>query len=942
MALTAADLAEIKDLDAKQAATGTFSPEDLAEMEALDAPKEFTLGEQATDVGRSALRANQESAEFLADTAGFVIPTYNPDTGRVASGFSERFNKGIERGGESEEGLWKTMKAFGSGFMEPTEGGKITERMFRSPEFLDEQISEEEGSTALNMAKKAAELTVELGTTSFMGGAKAAPMVARTLPGSVALGTAGEQVGGEWGEMGGVITGALAGDVKSLVQLAKMLYTKTAGGVAGVGGAILDTAQPWRSTADKASKRDTRLALTQLIANRTGNKDLPADFQAQLEGLVDQLQPHMDELGTAGQRLDDTGLQFAEREGITGPGTAVRERQLELESINEGMRDEVLTAAGDMTPSGAGIDIAEAGIVPGQTARAEVAAGRAGAETEAQALIDAQAGPLAQSRQMETDALAAQQAAATRQQADVAARGDTRTVDASKGVADELGLAKSRAKAVVDDAYALVPGGDTVTAEQLTTAMAKYKRGLKTASDKMDLEENFPKTIKRIAKLTAPDAAGNVANLTSKDVSSIISLLSGEAFAIKQATGSNSALLMVPDMKKALYEALGEGSEARKEAAALFAKYDSKWGRKTDLGKALDKDPQLAGDKLIGGAGDTGVVTLQDTLREGGPAVAKEAEAHMIAQFNAASNKKSFVARNKAKLDLLPGAKAQIDESIAATGAGDEALTSLTAAQKDVGKGEVALTRAEVQADALRAQGAKDVEKIQSKAPTQFSSVGQNEVDMVAAAHRQLKTGESKDRLANITALVESTGGDPVALQRLQKTFMRDLVDQIDDGKLTKSGLKYFQDNKDVLEKSGMFNADELAKLEDSLQSSQKVFMHTDTAQLNKLPKRANRVAEALVSVVGATAGSTLLSANKLVGSSIGSKFLGGWFRKLTSEKIDSIMYDLTFHPEKIGAAVERVRKKTGGDVSQVEFEKILEDLAAGAFGAARTAAIGE
>ncbi len=914
-------------------------------LAAQSAPRERTAGEYVRHTGQELARGGRSGGEFALDILS------GPLSGLERH---ERGKKAYEEG----EGFFGGAKGYLGevfDFTSPTITGVMTKaavnpglRGGELPEIIpkgEDQLADIIGTGANILAESV--VTAPMGVT---GGLKklttakeaveAATPLAKSVAGMTVGGTAGEQMFGEMGELGGILAGSFAGDVQSLKQLAKMVVDNKA--TRAIGTALEGTmslVQPWRRSGGGATTRDTRSALTQLIANRTGGKELPADFQSQLEGLVAELEPFMDEAGTMGQRLDDTGLQFAEREAVTGQGTKTRERQLELERINTGMRDDVLAAADEMTPSG--VEISEAGIVPGQTAQAEIAAGRAGAETEAQALIDAQAGPLAQSRQMEADALAAQQTAATRQQADVAARGDVAPLAQSAEVSTQLKKSKAAAKDVVDDAYALIDGGSTVpvgNVHGVTAEGSAFMRSLGNENKQQAFRKAFPDTFKAVEDL--------VQTADVDDVGSILSVLSGEIHKINTGGGNKSMLRKVPGFRDALYKALetGPGGEAtslaRKEATALFAEFDKKWGSGSKVGKALDAGEDTVGSTLVGGAGDKGVSVLKQTLDQGGPEVLKKAEDYMVSQFNDAVNKQSFRNRNARKLDLLPGARAQIDESLAATGAGDAASQALRQAEKDIGVGETALTKAETQAEKLRVQGAKDVEKLQSAEPAKWASVGQNEEDIIKAAHRSLKSGDKKNRVENITALVNSTAGDPEALKRLQKTFMRDLTNSVDkNGKLTKEGMDYFKANKDVLEESGMFTADQLQKLDDRLANSQKIFLHEDAGRLAKLDPQTSRVAEAVVSILGASAGSAIMSGNKLVGASIGRRTGMGWLKYLTSDKIDDIMYDLTFHPEKIADAVEKIKRR-GGDVTPQELNDLLKRVASnlGHAGAVATA----
>ncbi|GAG10328.1 unnamed protein product, partial [marine sediment metagenome] len=264
------------------------------------------------DVGRRIGETNRGAAEFAADLS------------RLPLTYAQRA-RNATKGRQEGEGFWESTKGLLGGYFGETEYDKwANEGLFASesqPDLYKEEIGEGEGDPWLDPLKKAAEIGTNLVTGAWMGGAKAAPAVVKSIPTSIALGTAGEVVGEEIageggalaGEMAGIITGALTGGPKETARLISKLFNPMAY-KRGVGNVLSKTLGGAADLAD-ASPRQINKALDAYV--KQAYPGLPTE---EIDDYIRQLTPKVqaalrqNKKGTIGQLTDDPGLLNFEKE----------------------------------------------------------------------------------------------------------------------------------------------------------------------------------------------------------------------------------------------------------------------------------------------------------------------------------------------------------------------------------------------------------------------------------------------------------------------------------------------------------------------------------------------------------------------------------------------------------------------------------------------------
>lgn len=841
---------------------GRFSGERPAATE--NQPSEFTTGEQLTDVGRTIGRTNQETSEFMADMAGFVIPNYDPATGNISSGFSERFRSGMGRAGEDEGWGLSKIGAFGKGFMEPTEYGKRTAKMFESPEFFDEQIAEGEGDMWLDPLKKGAQLTTELGTTAWMGGPKGVEAAMRTLPLSVTAGAAGEQVAGGKGELAGVMGAAFAQDYPAMFKL----LTKTGGSLTSIPRKLKRSVLSGDTVAN-ASDNEIRQGLEEIIRN-TWTSD-PELMVSHIDEVFKRVKTKIaaGEKGTLGQLSGDAGILDFEKT------YAKEHRRSDVQRISGQIEQDVYDATGAIEG-----DAAQAARVP-----AKVVA------DEKQALQEAAQGVLTKTTTAERKA--------------------KRTAARSRPTTEVSSDLKKTTQKIKDDRFAVakqafddIPNeGGKIDATDITAAKKKYWGDIEDPHLQAEFESQFPETMKSLARI---EKEGGDVSLEA--LNAVLSKYSAES------VGTSMKPKMVDDFKESIYGVLDniEGaSEARKAAAKIYRDYQTDFGARSQTGKALKQADEAYADVVTKTKG-RGAGTRAEQSRVTAGATDELSDESLRSKFNAEHI-------DQVTGELKPNAVKTFQKQY-----GDQMSPELTKEFDKMRKTGISLEEAKKG----MTEAEKQVAAIDKSGAGRFASTGPEQREIVKAAEDIMSTATGKNVTKKIEELLKTVEkADPSAKQHIQRAFMDDFENVITtkkgDFKLDSESLKEFRARRGAYEKSGLFTTKQLDTLEDSLVEGQKIYLHEFGPALAKLPPPEKRVAEVLAALAGAKVGAMAFG-SPLIGAALGRRYATKQLRAMGTDKARKIAFELTMNPEKFADIITKLNKH---DISDAAIALNIKEL---------------
>jgi len=845
--------------------------------------KEAALGDELMDVGKAGMAGVSRGAEFATDVANFPMT------------LGERHESAMESTAERESFLPRmlggALENYVAGFFQPTERGKRISKMFDTDAY-DATVPEDEGSVWREPLKKGVGITGELTTTGFMGGAKAAPMIAKSIPTSAALGTAGGELYGDAGEIAGIVTGALAHDPKAIAQLLTMVKDKIGSTGTAIKQAALQGKRKLRSgdTWATASNTERREALREIIKNMTG-----PDGGALTPEAIAELTPRLEaalargEKGTIAQMTDNAGLRQFE---IEQAETLGRPGQAALKQIDADIETSALAAVEDIAPTGIAKEAPAFPKVLAAEARREAAdiPTKPGiAKLEAKIAEENARVPF------------------TRDDLTAPATGRALhgSVDAIK-VKEFDGVKKKWAK--LDKVDQKIDAGRL----RNTYADDLFQAVNGDANLVRAFEDDFPKTTARIAALE-----GNVSIAALSDV---ISLLS------KESVGTSTSPAVIEAVKESLYGSISKGSKLRKAAAKSHRDYMEKWGPKTTTGKALKGEAEDFGVTVVT-PGQKGATRLNTVLENSGQQVKDEAQDVLRARF-----------RDEAMVDgKIDATKATAFERKYKN---HLELDSMKELRDEVGS---ASTRANALRDTSKAVKEAKVESKRALASVEKSDVailggtGQSDVDVAAAIKRMLAPGKGKDVSGELTKLFKQIENNPQAKANVQRALADDFQNSVTTkGALSQDSYKMFKQRRDMYEKSGAFSKAELDRIDKQFTEGQKLFLGVDSKRLAKLPPEKRRVAEAVSALVGAKVGANLFG-SPLIGAAMGRRFAVEKFRELGSDKARKLAFELTTSPEKFSKWTNALNK---ADASPKEIDIALAGLLDAAGVGTRTAVI--
>ena len=866
------------------------------------APAGPSFGDMAADVQLAAEEGVNKGAEFMGDLA--MLPTQLAL--RQFQGVKDMVSGPPE--GEAD-GVWNMFKRYGQGVMRepsieilPPSGitpapaetlsiGDVTKEMFNPDELTRDQyrIPEGEGGKGFEFAKNTARLGTEMLATAPLGGAKYIKPALMTIAPASLGGAAGQEMGGDLGEAAGLITGALMGDPKGTIALVKYLAQK-AGGAAST---PYKWFRNWRSAKlDRpvnmdANPADIEEALREMVRNVYGND--PEKAQTTLESLIPTVRKAIEEgkQGTVGQLMDDPGLLSFEK------AYADKNRLTDVDMMNKRIEQSAMAPI-EAIPG----DATLAGVAP----RQELAERSTNIMDEARDFRRSVETPTA------AELEAAQKAAAVPFEA-------ADTVDASKGLYSAVEAGKNKAYDAVKKEFGKLGGTVAPAGVVQNTVKAEFLSKLNPNDARM-FQDSFPNSFKTIAELEG--------DVTVDTMSNIVSLINSEMNQIARSNKPGTALEFADDFKDALYSAIDAGGgnpEQRKKAAALYREFQGRYGKQSDIGKALGQEPEKFGELMLK-PGDSGKVKL-DAMISGDRKSRAAAEKSLRALFKqrvsdvesgalSATRTNTFLKDYEKQLENFPALRDEIAATRDATRRLEQAVASNKAATKE---GQQAIKKAEAEVAAL-----------QKTPAAKFAARMDDPDEQIAAAKKLMKTTTDTNKAENIKSLLDTVADyGPEAKDNIRRTFMDEFVNSVSkDGKLTQKGLSQFKRNRKIYEESGLFSAEELDRIESGLVEAQKLYMH-DAAKIAQLPADKRKLVEIVAAVGGAKAGAALLG-SPLIGAQIGRREAGKWVEGLTTERARKLAYEMSVNPD---VFVDLISQLEGAANSAAETKKVLNKIMA-------------
>ena len=825
MAMTAAQRAEFDQLNAAPVAASGMTPEQKAEFDQLNTPQPRpTTGEQLTDVARSGGTGLMQGAEFLTDVG--ALPYTMIQRGGKAS---QRFREA--------DGAWESIKAYGSGFMEPTEfGERISQNFAPAMRAYEPQIGEGEGDAWLDPAKAAARIGGELVATGPLAGkGKVLEMAAKTAPLSIAAGAGGQVLGGDIGEMTGIVAGALTPDAGSIMKLGKMVVDSLVSAPTKLKRLVKSG-----DTAATASDNEIRQGLQEVLRNVYAED--PDAAITKVDDLFKRVKQSVADgkKGTLGQLSGDAGILNFEK------SYAKEFRQPDIDTINMQLSKDATTPIDELAPEGV---TQRAADIPQKITAERV--------TEAGEAVE----PFKRQKS---------------------------TVDVSTGLHKATAQIRDESFAAVKKKWDKI-GNPTTDAGVVIEYVDDY---FKT------LNPNLSRTLKKEFGEAYTNIKGLKGDVDFKTISGIISRISKDSVNM-----SGEAKQHIDAVQDALYDALGGTAEgARKKAALAYKDHMQKFGSRSQIGKALDKPEGEFGANVVTG-GDKGASKRAELLRTTGGVedVAKRSDDFLRAEFNT----KYVDADGKVKQSGVDAFTRRYGEQLS---------PKLTAELKKV-----------------RETGAID------KSLTAELGATDDILSTAKSAMTHKKGVNRVDKLTELLADVDQS--TPQAREDIRRMFADDMHNTVTkDGKLSQDGLTKFKRNRDVYEKSGLYTKKELDTIEEGMVEGQKMYMHEDAKILGKLPAEEKKVAEVLAALGGAKIGAMAFG-SPLIGAALGRRFAVTSLRKMGTEKINKITFELMMNPQKFVDEVARLNKP---GLSDKETASAIADLLAAAASASRTAPITE
>lgn len=895
-----------------------------------------TPADEAWEVAKSGMRGVSSGAGFLTKLAN------------VPRDINERIEAGAEAAAEARRSNvptifrgFDTLPAFLGGFATAeTPVTRDIDRLYRR-EMYDPDLAPEDMSMPGRVLSRSAEIAGELATTGLVGGPSSAAVpslrtatgldrmrrgaqtsrgplrqaaqiappdsavreAARTTAGASVLGGLGQEVGGTPGELVGILAGVIAGDRDAAVGLSK--FTSDVGRkVASIPKEILGVIRANKFkhlgeiTLDTATDSQLRLAVRQILTNAT-----PEDVGvlAQLDEMLPQIEAAIKSgrVGTLGQLTGNRGIRAFERDLAASP--EFRATPL-LDRLDSSIRQRAVDAVKDVAPQGV------VSRVP-QSAEQAIAPRRTSALNRMQA---------AQRRQ------------AAAEQAERAAREPfsarlSPAADA-ESLADATRSVQTARYNAIKEEWAEITGGTPIAKTDVLDEIREFESGL-TTLEKAKVREDFSGTFRLIDRLDD--------DVPLEDLNLTLSQLSSEARALSTGTKTGASASKVKELQDALYSAMARSSkegvsEARRKAAANYRAYMTEFGKASDLGKALDDNPE-AFSAFVLQAGPKGAGRLRAGLEAAGndTEVLVAAQNALRSKFrndafkDGAINPSTAVNFEKKYRDHLnlPGMeplKAEVDQA-------------LTRAQ--------ALRQTTAETTAAVREGEKAVEALQKSPTGVFAATGQTTDEVIAAAKNIASAKGGRDRIANMRTLMSDLADNPQAIEDVRRAFAQDLVNSVTkDGVLSTDAYRTFRQRKEFYEKSGVFTADELNNIDDMMAEAQKMYALDSGKKLARLPAERRRVAEALTGLVGAKVGAQAFG-SPLIGAAYGRKFATDWLQSVTTDVADRLAFDLMTNPDQFAGIIQRLQQP---GLTPVEIDGLLRQLFNAAEAAYRTNELGD
>lgn len=859
---------------------------------------QFTIGEGMTDLARAAGGSLADSAEFITDTSQIF---FNP------TDWGERHRAGLEatRPESGERGVVDALTAFPKyaygAMTHETAQDKFNKATIQR-DIYDEQIPKGV-SPILDTAKRATKLAVELGMTGWMAGptGKAAmtgkEAVKEGLKTGLAMTTAGT-VGGEMfdtgGEIGGVIAGAMSREPKSLAALADMVagvINKSKRGLQNVKRSVLSG-----DTLDTASDSEIREGMRVLLRNYTMPDGSPMTAER-----YDEILPMLEEAlksnkrGSLSQLVDDAGIRQFEQDFASDKRSA----QYALDTIDEQIAADARESVNRIAEQG---DAAQASALP----RARLA------ERTREVAETVEAPNMARLEASKAEEAAREPFAAALD------RPASSTV-LSGAVQKKADESYKRAKKKWDE----VTGGKKIAKTDVTDEFTEFFTSAKLDDVKQArLKRAFPDTFKEI------EALGKEVDLD--DINDILSVLTSEAYQLKNKTKTGSGLQHVDGMKEALYAALTRssktGSQSRKTAAKLYRQHMENFGDRAAIGKAMKADDALVGEKLIK-PNPAGAVQLQKMLEVTG--ATDEAADVLRSRFKEeamdddginATGLKAFEKKYREHLKL--GGMEKLADEVYTASDRVNALRDTTKA-------------AETAAGAAK----KQITELRKSPLGKYATTGQSYEEAVKAAARSVSPKEGRDVIDGMRKLVDEVKGDTKAFDDVRRSFADDLYTKMftGDGGLKPKALQSFKQKRDVYEKSGMFTKKELDYIEEMFVEGGKLELGSGK-RLASVPKPERRIQQGIAALIGAKLGAQAFG-SPLIGAALGRKFAVDQLGKMTDEKASKLAFELAVNPEKY---VDWIKKLSGDNLSKAQVKREVSGLLEAAARSAKISLIDE
>lgn len=884
---------------------------------AMPKSSQYSAGEQMTDLARSAGGDLSEAAEFVMDTSQLLNPSdwgARHEAGMAATAAPE---------GE-KRGVWDAVSAipkYAYGFASAnTDATKRIEQLLES-DIYNEQIPQGEGSPILDIAKRGIGLAIDLGMTGFMGGGgkvKTAremieastkqmldPTLAKVVAGEgrytvgegaktgasmVAGGTAGGEMFGDTGEIGGVVAGVLARDPKALASLIDMLGGAV-GKIKGVGTGLKRSLIKSGDTLATASDSEIRSGMQEILRNLTmpDGSPMTVDRLNEVEVLLEAAVRN-GKKGTLAQIIDDAGLRQMEITHAADPSAGGRAAQLKLDNIDSAINADAVGAVDDIAK---GADASRASVFP-RTIVAE----------QKKEIVDTARQPRVAALQARKAEEEARQTFADAPDTLEAGRALTRTTQTAS---DNSFNAVKKKWAELDKLDATIPAGDL---------QQGYKQSLRKELKGDDnliraFEKDFPLTVERINSLEGDVSLGALSN--------VISLLS------KESRGTSSAPEVITAVKEALYKTIEKGSDLRKAAARDYRTHMETFGPKTQVGKALKQDEALAGELLIKPKA-AGAVSLAKTIEATNSA--KEAQDVLRDTFRKDAMKTG-------EIDPKAAAKFQSNYEQHLKLPGMETLRAEV--EQAVSRADALRTTTKA-AEAAEKEGKTALVALKQSPLGKYAASGETYDEAIAAARRSVSPKSGQDLLEGLTTLVDSTKGNKSAFDDIRRSFADDFFSKAFDpkGRLKSGskvgGLTQFKRKRDLYEKSGMFTKQELDNIETQFTEAQKMFLGEDGKRLLDLPPRERRVQQAIAALVGAKVGAQAFG-SPLIGAALGRKFATDQLSKMTDAKASKLAFELSTNPDKYLEWINKLKKP---DASVAEIQRDMSGFIEAAMAGAR------